>query len=78
MDVHVRRAGLRRHRTHVMKGKMMELVDELNRTVKLALDEGRAGSLAEAQALFEGFRLQIAIGDGFTRSPAAEAAALTL
>lgn len=56
----------------------MELVDELNRTVKLALDEGRAGSLAEAQALFEGFRLQIAVGDGFTGSPAAEAAVLTL
>lgn len=57
---------------------MMELVDELNRTVKLALDEGRVGSLSEAQALFEGFRLQITVGDGFTRSPAAEAAVLTL
>lgn len=56
----------------------MELVDELNRTVKLALDEGRAGSLAEAHALFEGFRLQIAVGEGFTCSPAAEAAVLTL
>lgn len=56
----------------------MELVDELNRTVKLALDEGRAGSLAEAQALFEGFRLQIAVGAGFTGSPGAEAAVLTL
>jgi len=61
-----------------MKGKQMELVDELNRTIKLALDEGRASSLAEAQALFEGFRLQIAVGDGFTGSPAAEAAVLTL
>lgn len=56
----------------------MELVDELNRTVKLALDEGRAASLAEAQALFEGFRLQIAVDAGFTGSPGAEAAVLTL
>lgn len=56
----------------------MELVDELNRTVKLALDEGRAGSLAEAQALFEGFRLQIVVGEGFSNSPGAEAAVLTL
>jgi len=56
----------------------MGLVDELNRTIKLALDEGRAGSLAEAEALFEGFRLQIAVGAGFTGSPGAEAAVLTL
>lgn len=56
----------------------MELVDELNRTVKLALDEGRAGSLAEAQVLFKGFRLQIAVGAGFTGSQGAEAAVLTL
>lgn len=78
MDVYVRRASLRLHRAHIMKGKMMELADELNRTVKLALDEGRAGSLVEAQALFEGFKLRIAVGDGFTSSLAAEAAVLTL
>lgn len=56
----------------------MELAEELNRTVKLAMDEGRAGSLAEAQALFEGFRLRIAVGANFASSPAAEAAVLTL
>ena len=57
---------------------MMELVEELNRTVKLALDDGRVASLAEAQALFEGFRLRIVVGPGFAKSLAAEAAVLTL
>ena len=56
----------------------MELVEELNRTVKLALDDGRVASLAEAQALFEGFRLRIVVGSGFAKSLAAEAAVLTL
>lgn len=56
----------------------MELIDELNRTVKLAIDEGRVGSLAEAQTLFETFRLQVVVGEGFTDSPGAEAAVLTL
>lgn len=56
----------------------MYLVEELNRTVKLALDDGRVASLGEAQALFEGFRLRIVVGPGFAKSPAAEAAVLTL
>lgn len=57
---------------------MMELVEVLNRTVKLALDDGRVASLAEAQALFEGFNLRIVVGSGFSKAPAQEAAMLTL
>lgn len=56
----------------------MELAEEINRTVKLAMDEGRANSLAQAQALFKGFRLRISVEAGFAGSPAAEAAVLTL
>jgi molybdopterin/thiamine biosynthesis adenylyltransferase len=56
----------------------MNLAESLNRTMKLALDEGKAASYADAQRLFRTFRLRIAVGAGFAASPAAEAAVLTL
>jgi ThiF family protein len=56
----------------------VDLMESLNRTVKLAMDEGRAASLEEAQALFAGFQLRIHIPTGALQSPAIEAAALTL
>jgi hypothetical protein len=56
----------------------MDLAESLNRTMKLALDEGKAASYADAVRLFRTFRLRIAVGRGFIASPAAEAAVLTL
>lgn len=56
----------------------MELIETLNRTMKLAMDEGVASSYEEAQSLFNSFKLRISIQPGFTDVPAAEAAVLTL
>jgi len=56
----------------------MKLAESLNRTIKLAMDEGRADSYEQAQALFKSFKLRIVVGVGFTSSPAAEAAVLTI
>jgi hypothetical protein len=56
----------------------MELAEALNRTVKLAMDEGRARSCQEALALFESFRLRVHVAADFTQSPGAEAALLTI
>ena len=56
----------------------MDLAETLNRTVKLAMDEGRASSYEEAHRLFNSFRLKVAVAPGFTKSPAGEAAVLTL
>lgn len=51
--------------------------DELNRTLKMMLDSGEAASIEEAQRIFEGFRLQIHIGDDVGTSPTLQAALLT-
>jgi hypothetical protein len=56
----------------------MELAETLNRTMKLAMDEGRVSSYQEAVALFSSFRLRVHVQPGFTDSPGAEAAVLTL
>jgi hypothetical protein len=56
----------------------MELLETLNRTMKLAMDEGRVSTYEEAQALFRSFRLRISVSAGFAAAPAAEAAVLTL
>jgi ThiF family len=56
----------------------MELLETLNRTMKLAMDEGKVDSYEEAQALFATFRLHIRVQPGFTKVPAAEAAVLTM
>lgn len=57
---------------------MMELAETLNRTVKLALDQGVAATIRDALALFNGFRLHLHVPPGYSRSPGLEAAVLTL
>lgn len=56
----------------------MQLAESLNRTMKLAMDEGRVQSYQEAVALFGSFRLRLQVAPGFTSSPGVEAAVLTL
>ena len=56
----------------------MDLIETLNRTMKLAMDDGRVGSYEEAKALFESFKLRIHVKSGFAAVPAAQAAVLTL
>lgn len=56
----------------------MELAESLNRTMKLAMDEGRVRSYQDAIALFTSFRLRLQVAPGFTASPGVEAAMLTL
>ncbi len=51
--------------------------DTLHRLVKEALDSGAASSLAEADAMFRGFRLGFAIADSEANDPAHQAALLT-
>lgn len=55
-----------------------ELVATLNRTVKLVLDSGEAKSLAEAQRLFEGYKLTVCVGPDVARSATHQAAHLTI
>ncbi|WP_080413641.1 ThiF family adenylyltransferase [Burkholderia ubonensis] len=56
----------------------MDLIETLNRTMKLAMDDGRAGSYEDAKALFESFKLRIHVQPGFAAVPAAQAAVLTM
>lgn len=56
----------------------MELLETMNRTMKLAMDEGRVGSYEDAQSLFCSFKLRVIVQPGFSRAQAAEAAVLTL
>lgn len=56
----------------------MELAEAMNRTMKLAMDEGKVASYADAERLFRTFRLRITVGPGFSAAPGAEAAVLTL
>lgn len=59
--------------------KNVEIIgDELNRTLKMMLDSGEASSIEEAQRIFEGFRLQIHIGDDVASSPTLQAILLTV
>ncbi|HEX7060292.1 MAG TPA: hypothetical protein VF176_10625 [Solirubrobacterales bacterium] len=51
--------------------------DRLHRTLKLELDEGRAKSLAEAEATAATYVLQVQVGAGIERSQAAQAALMT-
>lgn len=53
------------------------LGDELNRSVKLAVDSGEASSLEEAERIFEGYRLCIGVGADAAASPTIQAALLT-
>ena len=54
-----------------------ELGDSLNRTLKLALDEGDVSSLEEAQALFQTYRLRMRVGANVAASPTRQAMLLT-
>jgi hypothetical protein len=51
--------------------------DKLHRLVKHALDSGAAASIAEAQALFAGYRLALRIGEDAARDRHHQAALLT-
>lgn len=52
--------------------------DELNRSVKMALDSGEAASVEEAYALFADYRLVVAVGADVERSATLQAAVLTI
>lgn len=51
--------------------------NELHRTIKLDLDEGRAASIEEANALAATYRLQIHVGPDLAKNPTGQAALLT-
>jgi hypothetical protein len=51
--------------------------DHLSRTVKLAMDSGEAKTAEEAQRIFEGYRLRIAVGPDISQSPTRQATLLT-
>jgi hypothetical protein len=53
------------------------VADKLNRLVKQALDSGAAASIAEAEALFAGYRLALRIGEEAARDRHHQAALLT-
>lgn len=52
--------------------------DTLHRGVKMALDNGETESVEAAYALFAGYRIAIGLGSGAARSPALQAALLTM
>lgn len=56
----------------------MELIESLNRTVKVALDDGTAASVEEATQLFRSFDLQFVVGPDVQHSPTLQAALVTL
>ena len=51
--------------------------DELHRTIKLELDEGRARSLGEAHEIAAGYTLQIDVGAGVSKSETRQAMLVT-
>ena len=51
--------------------------DELHRTTKLELDEGRARTVDEAQEIMAGYVLQIDVGVGVSESETRQAMLLT-
>lgn len=54
------------------------LADRLNRLVKLAMDTGEAASVEEAEKLFSGYRLSVAVGADVGFSATQQAALLTI
>ena len=56
----------------------MNLAESLNRTIKLAMDEGRVQSYQEAVELFRSFRIRVLVAPGFSSIRGVEAAVLTL
>jgi hypothetical protein len=55
----------------------LDRADNLHRLVKQTLDSGAAASLAEAEAMFQGYRLNFAIGPAEAHDPLHQAALLT-
>ena len=56
---------------------LITTVNQLHRTVKLELDQGRAGTVEEAEALTTTYVLQIAVGTGIAASPTRQAMLMT-
>lgn len=56
----------------------MELLERLNRTVKLALDDGTAQSIEDAERLFHSFNIQVHVSPEVRTNPALQAALATL
>lgn len=54
-----------------------QLGNELNRSMKLAIDSGEAASVEEARVMFEGYRLCVVAGRDVALSPTKQAALLT-
>jgi len=54
------------------------LADRLNRLVKLAMDTGEASSIEDAEKLFSGYRLAVAVGEDVRYSATQQAALLTV
>lgn len=61
-----------------MKPELHLLGDHLHRLVKLALDTGEAATLEDAEALFTGYRLAVAVGADAARNATHQAALLTI
>lgn len=59
------------------KMNFSNISDHLSRTVKLAMDSGEAATAEEAQRIFEGYRLRVAVGSDISQSPTRQAALLT-
>lgn len=55
-----------------------EISESLNRTLKLALDEGDAATLEEAQLLFDSYRLRVRVGANIADSPTRQAMLFTV
>lgn len=54
-----------------------DLVNTLNRMIKIALDTGEASSVEEAVRIFSQYRLQLIVGPDIVKSPVLQAALLT-
>jgi hypothetical protein len=54
-----------------------QIGNELNRSIKLAIDSGEASTIAEARAIFEGYKLGILVGPDVASSPTKQVALLT-
>ena len=54
-----------------------QLGNELNRSMKLAIDSGEAATVEDARVMFEGYRLCVVAGSDVTLSPTKQAALLT-
>src|SRR5690242_3696134 len=54
-----------------------QIGNELNRSIKLAIDSGEASTIDEARAIFEGYKLGIRVGPDVASSPTKQVAVLT-